>query len=146
MPIIVPFVETFLGQMVLDLKFIVGLVFFIWSQNMPHGNKVLDDEDLALPILDTAASNWEANAKAMWRDYGVCAAKLDVTAKDLKSLYATFQRGVSALDASGFGSCAKVGLFTGAGLPHGKFAGAVRALPGWKVRGGRSPIVTGVKP
>jgi len=110
MPIIVPFVETFLGQMVLDLKFIVGLVFFIWSQNMPHGNKVLDDEDLALPILDTTASNWEANAKAMWRDYGVCAAKLDLTARDLKSLYATFQTEVSALEASGFGSCAKVGF------------------------------------
>ena len=113
---------------------------------MPHGNKVLDDEDLALPILDTAASNWEASAKAMWRDYGVCAAKLDLTAEDLKSLYATFQREVSALEASGFGACAKVGLFTGAGLPHGKFAGAVRALPGWKDRCGRSPLVTEVKP
>ena len=145
MSTIVPFVVTNLGKMVLDLRHVEGLVFFIWSQNMPHGNKVLEDEDVRLPILDTKASNWEANAKAMWRDYGVCAARLDLTARKLKYIYETFETEVSELEASGFGSCAKVGLFTGAGLPHGKFASAVRALRGWKVRCGRWPLLTRVR-
>ncbi len=146
MSTIVPFVKTNLGKMVLDLQNVAGLVFFIWSQNMPHGNKALEDEDVRLPILDTKASNWEANAKAMWRDYGACAARLDVTANDLQYIYDTFEAEVSKLEASGFGSCPKVGLFTGAGLPTGKFATAVRALPGWKARCVRKPLLTEVKP
>jgi hypothetical protein len=64
----------------------------------------------------------------------VCAAKLNITEEELKFIYGAFQADALELEASGFGSCARIGIYTGAGAPHGRFARMVRALPSWKVR------------
>jgi len=125
---VVFFVRTKLGRRILntlpDLHGVVGLVY---PQSFGHGNKVLEEGDVELPLLDQRSSTFKQAAKIMWDDYGVLACLLNCPLSQRMCLEKKANQDFQKMKGN-IGPCARVGLLTGGGLPFGEFAVSARSL------------------
>jgi len=104
---------------------------FFWNQSLEHGNELVGSNQTVdvLPLLDFDSPYFEASAEQLWKDYGVLGVRLNPSPAVIGKLRDSFRTTIRSMRGN-MGPCARLGLFSGGGLPHSDFSLLMRKLKG----------------
>ena len=131
-----------------------GFYLLIWTQGELHGNGQcrVRDRCCALPILELSCQTFYASLKSLWSIMPAVVVRLSGSATEQATMTKMLQDDLQKLQKP-IGPCKRLGLMTGGGLPHGRYACGLRAMSGvdeilkfvWSVDGRYVPGVRYLK-